>query len=308
MRRLVLPLTGAVLLVLVGSGCGPDRSGSLGQRPTDPPPSPTASGPAGPASPPGPATGSPGAPAASPDHADLGRADPDEPDRSVTIQVWLTRGGEVFPTSRTRPYTLATSRLALTELVAGPTATEAAAGVRTGLAPGTDFDISISGGVATVDLPAGFYAGGRDPARLRQAQVVFTLTQFPSVSKVGFQSGGEAVAAPVSRSDYDDLLPLIVVTSLVIGQRVTSPVTIAGTANVFEATVSIRILDAAGTPVATTFTNATCGTGCRGDYSAVVSYRVAAEQPGRVQVYQVSPEDGSPTQLVDLPVRLAPSR
>jgi hypothetical protein len=303
MRRFAIPLASALLLVIAGSGCGPDRSGSLGEVPADPRSSPTASPTAGtptsaPATPP---AGTPGATARSPD----GRP---SPDRTVTIQVWLTRAGKVFPTSRTRPFTVATSRLALTELAAGPTAAEAAAGVRTGMAAGTPFDVSISGGVATVDLPDSFYAGGRDTARLRQAQVVFTLTQFPSVSKVGFQADGEALAAPAGRSDYHDLLPLIVVTSLVIGDRVASPVTVAGTANVFEATVSIRILDASGAPVATTFTTATCGSGCRGDFSAAVAYRVSTEQPGTVQVYMVSPEDGSPTHLVDLPVTLAPGR
>jgi hypothetical protein len=301
MRRFAI-LVAIPLLVLAGSGCGPDRSGSLGQAPAGRPASPTAGAPESP-------TGSPTAePADGPNSTGPNSTGPDSPDRTTTVQVWLTRTGEVFPTSRTRPFTVATSRLALTELAAGPTAAEAAAGVRTGMAPGTAFDVSISGGVATVDLPESFYAGGRDAARLRQAQVVFTLTQFPSVSKVGFQADGEALAAPVGRADYDDLLPLIVVTSLVIGERVTSPVTVAGTANVFEATVSIRILDASGAPVAATFTTATCGSGCRGDYSTAVAYRVATEQAGTVQVYMVSPEDGSPTRLVDIPVILVPGR
>ena len=298
MRRSTITLAVAAMLVLLGSGCGPGGSGSLGRVPADPPAA-------------GPTTGAPASPAAPADPADPATPDPSgpaepsgDPDRTVAIQIWLTRAGQVFPTSRTRPYTVATSRLALTELIAGPTAVERAAGLRTGLATGTSFEVSIASGVATVDLPGAFYAGGREAARLRQAQVVFTLTEFPSVSRVGFQSGGRPQAAPVGRAGYDDLLPLIVVTSPAIGRRVTGPVTVAGTANVFEATVSIRILDRSGVPLATTFTTATCGTGCRGDYSTAVGFRVPAEQPGTVQVYMVSPEDGSPTHVVDIPVTL----
>src|SRR5207247_2508559 len=101
--------------------------------------------------------------------------------------------------------------------------------------------IGVSGGVATVDFAPGFYSGGRDAARLRQAQVVYTLTQFATVSRVGFQSGRQPVGAPVGRADYADLLALIVVSTPSIGDRVSSPVNVVGTANVFEATVSVRL-------------------------------------------------------------------
>jgi hypothetical protein len=280
-RRTIL-LASAALLTLLGSACGPGDSGSLGTVPTDPP------------------TGSPASPGPT-------ATSPAPTTRTLTIAVWFTRDGRVVPTSRTRPATQATSRLALTELAAGPTAAEAAAGVRNAVPGDLAFDVSISDGVATVDFPASFYAGDPDAARLRRAQVVYTLTQFLTVSRVAFRSGGEAIGAPAGPGDYADLLPAIVVASPVIGERVTSPVTVAGTADVFEATVSVRILDAAGAEIATTFTNATCGTGCRGDYSVVVPYRLASEQPGTVQVYEVSAEDGSRIDVVNIPVTLAPS-
>jgi hypothetical protein len=284
--------------------CGPAASGDLGSLPTDRPQQtagPKTAAPAGPGSA-APTAGGPGesptGAAGSGSHAREG---------TVTVEVWLTREGRVFPTLRTRPFTLATSRLALSELVAGPTSAEAAAGVRTTVPAGTSFDISIAGGVATVDLPQAFYDGGRSAARLRQAQVVFTLTQFPSVSQVGFQVNGEPAGAPVGPDAYDDLLPPIVVTSVGFGDQVRSPISVAGTANVFEATVSIRILDASGSPVGTAFTTATCGSGCRGDYSTAVTYRISSEQRGTLQVYEVSAEDGSPIHLVEIPITLAPS-
>jgi len=298
MNRLIL--TAAVGLLTVLAGCGPRDSGSLGGVPTGGPSSPSPS-----ASPTAEPTRSP---PSSPPAADpgTGEASPGSPGRIITVAVWFTRDGKLFPTTRFRPYTVATSRLALTELAAGPSGAESAAGLRSGIPSDLDFEVSIAGGVATVDLPGSFYSGGQDAARLRQAQVVYTLTQFPSVSKVGFQRDGEPAGWPVGRADYEDLLPLIVVTMPTIGQSVTSPVIVAGTANVFEATVSVRVLDANGEVLATTFTTATCGSGCRGDYGVGVRFRVAAEQPGTVQVYQLSPEDGSREHVVNIPVTLAP--
>jgi hypothetical protein len=87
---------------------------------------------------------------------------------------------------------------------------------------------------------------------------------------------------------------------------VTSPVTISGTADVFEATVSIRILDSAGNEIARTFTTATCGTGCRGDYSVPVRYAVPRQEPGTIEVFETSMENGQPLHLQLIPVTLTP--
>ena len=90
------------------------------------------------------------------------------------------------------------------------------------------------------------------------------------------------------------------------GDRVLSPVAISGDANVFEATVSIRILDASGAVIAEDFTTATCGTGCRGTYSTKVAFDVSSEQAGTIEVFESSAEDGSQLFLVSIPVTLVP--
>jgi len=284
------------------AACGPAGSGSLGSAPTATPrptvtsstaspsttPSPTKRGTTNPRSPAGPAPTA-GAPSG----------------RTIMFEIWLVRDGTLFVTRRTRPTTVATARLALTTLIAGPTATEANAGVSSPIASGTTFDVALNNGVATVDLPASFYDGGDALARLRQAQVVYTLTQYPTITKVGFQKDGEATGWPLGRGDYADFLPPIVVASPIIGQRVDSPVTVSGTADVFEATVSVRIRDASGAEIATTFTTATCGSGCRGRYSVAVRYQVSGVQRGTVEVFSVSPKDGSDQHLVRIPVTLS---
>jgi hypothetical protein len=274
MKRLVFPLT--VLLSL--AGCAPERSGSLGPAPTAAPP--TA----------GPGSASP-TPAVSPTAG-----------RAITVQVWFTRAGKLFATKRTAPLTLETSKLALTELMIGPSAVEAAAGVANAIPIGTAFDLrGISNGVASVGFPAAFYGGGTAAVRLRQAQVVYTLTQYPSVSRVDFRTG----APSLGRADLADLVPAIVVLGPVVGQRVSSPVTVTGTADTREATVNVRLLDAAGHELATTFTTATCGNGCRGTYSVALPYQACTEQEVSIEAYQVSGEDGSRQDVVAIPVVLS---
>jgi Immunoglobulin-like domain of bacterial spore germination len=110
----------------------------------------------------------------------------------------------------------------------------------------------------------------------------------------------------MTRRSYRDRLPPILVESPQIGDQVSSPITVSGTANVFEATVSISILDAKGREIVSTFTMATCGTGCRGTYSKAVPYTVDQTQPGIVRVYEVSAKDGTPINVIEIPVILSP--
>jgi hypothetical protein len=98
--------------------------------------------------------------------------------------------------------------------------------------------------------------------------------------------------------------PAIVVTNPRSGDEVSSPVSIEGNADVFEATVSIDVLDSAGKPIVRTFTTASCGTGCRGTFSKAVPFTVDTTQPGTIRVYESSAEDGKPINVVDIPVTL----
>jgi hypothetical protein len=70
--------------------------------------------------------------------------------------------------------------------------------------------------------------------------------------------------------------------------------------------VSVRIRDEDGAIIADSFITASCGTGCRGDFSTDVDFAVDHEQPGTVQVFEASPQDGSPIHMVEVPVTLRP--
>jgi hypothetical protein len=103
----------------------------------------------------------------------------------------------------------------------------------------------------------------------------------------------------------------IVVSSPEPGASVTSPVTISGTASVFEGTVQLRILDAGGEKIASAFTTATAGAPERGDFSEEVEFTVDGAQAGVIEVFEqnvASPGESPERELfeVEVPVQLEP--
>lgn len=232
--------------------------------------------------------------------------------------MWFGYGEWLFVTERTEPSSPRVGAAAVTALLAGPSGAERAAGVGTSILEGTELlGLSIDGGIATVDLSRMFGSGGGSLSMFsRLAQLTYTLTQFPGVRGVNLKMDGKPVKVfggegiildqPMTRRSFRDRLPSILVRSPLIGEQVSSPVTISGTANVFEATVSISILDAQGSEIANTTTMATCGTGCRGTYSTAVAFTIDRTQAGTVRVYEASAEDGRPIHVVDIPVVLLP--
>ena len=88
--------------------------------------------------------------------------------------------------------------------------------------------------------------------------------------------------------------------------EIVSPVTVSGTADVSEGALGIVILDAAGQELAAMPTQASCGTGCRGKFSATLAFFTEERQAGIVQVFEASAEGGPPPSLVEIPVTLVP--
>ena len=177
--------------------------------------------------------------------------------------------------------------------------------------------VKREGSVLRVDVSSEFESGGGSLSmQLRVAQVIYTGTQFEGIDAVRILVEGEKVEAiggeglivaePLTRRDFQSVAPFIVVESLRTGQVIASPVTVTGFANVFEANVNIRIRDAAGNILRETFTTATCGTGCWGDFSETLAFEVPGRRQGRVEVLTYSPKDGSEQDLVSIPVVLSP--
>lgn len=295
MKRILVLFT---TLTLMAVGCADRGAGSLG---------PVADGP------------SPGATdGASPGETPVATTGP-EPGRTMSYEVWFVQGDDpwLFVTERTEPFDPAVGAAALTSLFDGPTEAERSVGVSTAVPEDTELlSLSIEDGLATADLSGEYESGGGSASMfLRLAQLTYTLTQFESVDEVIFTLDGQPVGEffseagividdPMTREDWEELLPPILVRGPVVGDRVPSPITVTGTANVFEATVSISVFDASGTEIVRTFTTATCGTGCRGDYSETVRYDVDRTQPGVVRVFESSAENGEPINVVEIPVTL----
>src|SRR6266851_976918 len=272
-HKLIAAIAGAALASL--AACGPAATGGLGPAPSSSPSqqqSPQRT----------PPTRSPSPPTAS----------------AVTLQAWFTRGGKLFQSQRTVPATRSVGKAAVNAVLLGPNTAEASAGLVSGVPAGTSLlGLNIASGVATVDLSSSFGApAGRSAVSLRLAQVVYTLTQFSSVRSLHWRINGKDVTSiagvpvtgPQTQAAYAGDLPPVIVASPVIGATVTSPVVVSGTADVFEAVVSIEILNASGKEIARTFTMASCGTGCRGTYSTSLAFSVPVTQKGTVEVFERS--------------------
>ncbi|OFW65074.1 MAG: hypothetical protein A2135_11250, partial [Actinobacteria bacterium RBG_16_67_15] len=207
---------------------------------------------------------------------------------------------------------------AMAALLQGPTADEAAAipAMSTAIPEGTVlFDVDYGAdGVVTVDFSSEFVSGGGTLSMMgRLAQVVFTLDVFDGVEGVRFEVdgvpttvfGGEGIIVndPATSADFESLLPAVMIDSPVYGGLYgANPMGGSGTANVFEATVSLALTDADGLIIWEGFTTATCGTGCRGEWEISIPYEVDAPQMGSLIAWESSAMDGSQTNVREHPV------
>jgi germination protein M len=243
-----------------------------------------------------------------------------EPAAAVTYQVWFADAEGLFVTYRSETATPRIGTAALEALLEGPESFEEDYGLRTAVPGGTQLlGLTIDGGTAHVDLTSEFESGGGSASmQMRLAQVVYTITQFPSVKGVSFSLDGEPIDVlggegvvidhPLTRKDFAEFLPAILVVSPTFEQPIASPVVVRGSANVFEANVSVEILDEKGKVLAKTFTTATCGTGCRGTYRVSVPFEVSREQDGFLVVHDDDAAGvGRPPHEVRIPVRLVPA-
>lgn len=213
------------------------------------------------------------------------------------------------------PKTTEVARAAMEELVKGTPVTPGAVRV---LPPATQIrGITLRNGLATVDfsrevLHANVGATGET---LGIQSIVDTLTEFPGIQKVSFLVEGKVdqqsrdwwghvglYTQPFSRNVSQTYEPVIWVTAPIAGQKITSPLTVAGSARVFEATVNYRVLDESGQVLVSSFTNASEGAPGRGDFSKTFSLPLSSPGRGKVEVFWLSPKDGSELDKVTVPV------
>lgn len=138
----------------------------------------------------------------------------------VTITVYfLDADGRAVATSRTAQPP-AVARAAVEALIAGPSSSEAAAGLSTAFPPDTLLlNLVVADGEATVDLSREFAAGAGAASVLgRLAQLVYSLTEFETVERVQLliegrrlqylSSEGVSVSEPLTRADFTASVPI----------------------------------------------------------------------------------------------------
>ncbi len=205
---------------------------------------------------------------------------------------------------------------ALRAVLDGPNGRELAAGLTSAIPPDARLlDLVIADGLARVDLSGRFREGeGAFATRERLAQVVYTLTQFPTVKSVRLRIDGHTVPAlgdvkldrGLTRADFEDETPAILVESPGFATAVSSPFTARGTANTFEATFEWELRGASGEVLAKHFETATSGTGTRGTFSFPVTFRIDHAMQGTLGVFERSAADGSRIHSRSIPLTLQP--
>ncbi len=113
------------------------------------------------------------------------------------------------------------------------------------------------------------------------------------------QSACKPNPSPVNASD-----PSIIVTAPAAGASASSPIRVTGQARVFEATVSLTLYDGSGAEIASTTTNAAEGQ-VLSPFSTDVSYTGATLASACLWVFEASARDGSPVNVVQIPLGAA---
>ncbi|MFL5929906.1 MAG: Gmad2 immunoglobulin-like domain-containing protein [Gaiellaceae bacterium] len=210
------------------------------------------------------------------------------------VGVYFLRDDELGYAQRSVGVTPLIPKATLEELLAGPTAEEKEAGLTSDIPPNTAVvSVDVADDTADVEL-------SNPLDQLGTMQVVQTLTQLETIERVRLE-GREYASA-----DTEDALPAILVESPAPGATVTSPLTIRGTANTFEATFQVELRPALAKPLYKDFVTATSGNGTRGTFEKTLDFTVDRERSGTLVVYENSAEDGSVMNEVEIPITIRP--
>jgi immunoglobulin-like protein involved in spore germination/sporulation and spore germination protein len=216
------------------------------------------------------------------------------PAETAELRVYFLHEGKVWPVLREVDTTGGEATGALTALLEGPTRQEEGDLDLTTAIPETTegAEVSVEDGVAAVQLDVELEDAGL-------AQVVYTLSQFPEVERVEVQERF------LTRGDFEEQTPAILVESPLAFEDVASPLRVTGTANTFEANFEYELTDTDGKIVDESFVTATSGTGTRGTFDFTTDpYTVPFDGVGALIVFERSAEDGSRMNLVEIPLRM----
>lgn len=231
----------------------------------------------------------------------------------IGVVAYLVRDEHVVPVRRWAPAGAGALGVSIEAMLAGPTSGEAALGVTTAIPDGVVLQsVYVNDGIAWIDLDRSFESGGGTSSMLlRLAQLTATATAAPEVDAVLLRLDGAWVSTFSGEGlvldhawtlvDIEAQLPIIAPELPAPGDVVASPIRITGTANTFEATFQVQVLDDAGGLLADATVMATSGTGTRGTFDVTLPVGDFTG-PATVRLLEYSPKDGAETAVVEIPV------
>lgn len=219
------------------------------------------------------------------------------PVETVLVRAYFIRDGKLAAAGRKTVHTLAVGQASIGALVTGPSAAERKIGFTTALPGGAELrKIRKSGHRLTIELSTNL-------DRAARAQVVTTLTQFAGVRDVVIVTPSGRTS-PLSRADFENLMPAVLVETPTPFAQVKSPLEVAGTSNTFEATSQLELLDAGGKLLTSKIVTASSGTGVRGTFRVSLRFEAPAGRATLVS-YENSAKDGSRIDVVKIPVLIS---
>jgi hypothetical protein len=150
--------------------------------------------------------------------------------------------------------------------------------------------VTISSGTAHVQL--------NDAAPDQVAEIVYTLTQFPTISRVDVSG-----RVGLTRDDFAAYLPFIFVESPGTGADVPPTFEVRGSATVFEATLVVELMRD-GKVIEKQTVTASEGAPARGTFETTL--HAPTPGPATVTAFAPSAENGVPQHQVDVPVTVEP--
>jgi Immunoglobulin-like domain of bacterial spore germination/Sporulation and spore germination len=218
---------------------------------------------------------------------------------TTKLRVYFLLNDDVQPVARNVPRTEAVAAEALDQLLAGPSTSEQELGLVSALPAGVQVErVTVEGGQAHVRVSEHLDSDA-------MAQLVYTVTQFPTVTR-GVEVEMPDATLVVDRADYEDMTPAILVESPLPFETVSNPIHATGTANTFEANFQYEVVDPSGKVVDTHFVTATSGTGTRGTFEFTTKPYTGEAGQGALVVLEFSAKDGSRTKEVRIPIQLEP--
>ncbi len=230
----------------------------------------------------------------------------------VAAALYFVRGTELGVAQRMLNASADPRYVAVQTLLAGPNATETAAGLSTAIPAGTTTrGLQIRAGVATINLSPQFVTPGPAPLlAARLAQIVYTLTAYSNITKVAIQVSkaplttfaGVDLSAPVGRSQVTAALPDVLLESPAVGSTVTgSSLSLSGL-NSFVGTYDVQLVDASGKLLAATTNSAISGA----TFAQTLPVRASSPNTGTLRIYARPSAPGQPVQVTSFPIPIQP--